>query len=78
MADPAVEAVRRAQDGPYAGCCKGFAKAAAREALKPIRAEFQDLRAKALTSNDTSFIAGLLLALTRLTPLIYTTEELER
>ncbi|WP_135451329.1 hypothetical protein [Mycobacterium sp. DL99] len=86
--DPAIAAAQRAwaaqfplgptwdSDSDMGG--QEFFSRAAREALKPIRAEFHCLRAKALASNDASFVAGLLLALTRLTPLLYTTEELDR
>lgn len=78
MSDPVAQAVSRALDAdPWRSeYTANDMELSAREALKPIRAEFQNLRAKALASNDASFIAGLLLALTRLTPLLYTTEEL--
>lgn len=46
MTDPAVVAAQRAaQSGPYAGCCKAYANAAAREALKPIREVLDKLAA---------------------------------
>ncbi|QRY51827.1 hypothetical protein [Mycolicibacterium septicum] len=79
MTDPAIEAARKvAERYPNVSISLdegGHLIDSAREALKPIRAEYQDLRAKALASNDTGFVAGLALALVRLAPLLYTTEE---
>lgn len=80
MSDPAIEAAQRAWDttaelttdlqytvNPYA-----VAKAAAREALRPIRELYEE------QSGDSDESAELWVFLNKLAPLIFTTEELER
>lgn len=91
MTDPAVEAAQQAwelnleTDFPYKPGEPGIwspdaMEAAAREALKPIRDLHQELDGLfGIASMDASGVAaGVRMVLSRLAPLIYTTEEMER
>lgn len=83
MTDPAVEAARRAWqaegwgDGPLAMSEGHLAEAAAREALRPIRAVYERWeRLYGSSRGDVPEMVQVLLE--SFAPLIFTTEELER
>jgi len=76
MTDPAVEAANRARVTPGAVRSERLlAEAAAREALRPIRAKWKLLEAEA-AHEDAEVKLGMLHVLNAIAPLIYTTEEL--
>lgn len=83
MTDPAVEAARRAWqaegwgDGPLAMSEGHLAEAAAREALRPIRAVYERWgRLYGSSRGDVPEMVQVLLE--SLAPLIFTTEEINQ
>ena len=81
--DPAIEAAQRAINGPINGPVGAFALAAAREALKPVREWFENLRNRHDTMGDIyldEWSDGIRFArdemLKEIAPLIYTAEEM--
>ncbi len=75
--DPAIEAARRAWDSAhFDDPIDGFT-AAAREALKPIRAKCEELDVM-FDGAATDVAAGVRLALTQIVPLIYSSKESDR
>lgn len=81
MSDPAIDAAQRALNAKaYSVTCVHAATAAAREALKPIRAKYRELFDQATIDHGGAsypFPAGVLHALRELAPLIYSSEELD-
>lgn len=75
MTDPAIEAANRAIDTFLADEHDNIPIEAAREALKPIRKLYEELAVLAFDSRDPER-QGERYVLSRLAPLIYTTEEL--
>ncbi|ATN88670.1 hypothetical protein SEA_DEMSCULPINBOYZ_75 [Mycobacterium phage Demsculpinboyz] len=86
MSDPAVEAAQRVfADMPglaepmeqpvFRALLNDVATSAAREALKPICAAYENLKYECHNSTNPGIRAGLALALARLAPLIFESEE---
>lgn len=80
MSDPAIEAARKAVNGGLGfpnGPVDAFAIQSAREALKPIRKESEQLLNPNVPQMSRLWWDGVQYALERIAPLIYSTEELE-
>ena len=78
MPHPAVEAAQRASREDPGWPKRVIAEEAAREALKPIRAEMVRLSEFAAQATNADFANGISFAMKAIAPLIYTTEELDR
>lgn len=91
MSDPAIEAAQRVIVGRVSSAHPDDLTAAAREALKPIRAAMAVIKERydlvhgymiaaetsAETSRHASELAGLMFAYNAIAPSVFTSEELE-